>query len=41
MGVGYSAKKDGNTLDMALGYSHKVLFPVPESITFEVEQDPK
>lgn len=41
MWVGYAAKKEGNSLNLALGLSHKVIFPVPESISFEVEQDAK
>ena len=41
MGVGYAVKKEGHSLDLALGFSHKVIFPVPESISFEIEQDAK
>jgi len=32
-GVGYRAQMQGNTLKLALGYSHDVEFPVPEGVT--------
>ena len=32
-GVGYRAQMQGNTLKLALGYSHDVDFPVPEGVT--------
>ncbi len=32
-GVGYRAQMQGDTLKMALGYSHDVLFDVPEGVT--------
>jgi len=32
-GVGYRAQMQGNTLKLALGYSHDVLFDVPEGVT--------
>ncbi len=32
-GVGYRAQMQGDTLKMALGYSHDVLFEVPEGVT--------
>ena len=32
-GVGYRAQMQGSNLQLALGYSHDVLFPVPEGIT--------
>lgn len=35
-GVGYRANKQGNTLVLALGYSHPVEYPEPEGITIEV-----
>ncbi len=35
-GVGYKAAKDGNKLVMNLGYSHQVIIPEPDGITFEV-----
>jgi large subunit ribosomal protein L6 len=32
-GVGYRAQMQGNTLKLALGYSHDVDFPVPEGVS--------
>ena len=32
-GVGYRAQMQGNTLKLALGYSHDVTFEVPEGVT--------
>lgn len=35
-GVGYRCALKGTTLEMQLGYSHPVVYPAPEGITFEV-----
>jgi len=35
VGVGYRAQVKGNMLDLALGFSHPVEFPIPEDITIE------
>jgi len=35
-GVGYRAAIDGKSLKLQLGYSHDVLYPVPEGISFAV-----
>jgi large subunit ribosomal protein L6 len=35
-GVGYRAAMDGKSLKLQLGYSHDVLYPVPEGITIAV-----
>ena len=35
-GVGYRAAMDGKSLKLQLGYSHDVLFPVPEGISIAV-----
>ena len=35
-GVGYRVQKQGNNLNMSLGYSHPVIFEAPEGITFDV-----
>ena len=35
-GVGYRVQKQGNNLNMTLGYSHPVIFEAPEGITFDV-----
>jgi large subunit ribosomal protein L6 len=32
-GVGYRAAVQGKNLQLALGYSHDVVFPIPEGIT--------
>ena len=37
-GVGYRAKLQGKSLELALGYSHPVSMPAPEGIEFEVPQ---
>lgn len=41
VGVGYSAKVEGNTLVLSLGFAHKVNFPIPAGIEIKTEQDPK
>lgn len=35
VGVGYRAQVQGNTLNLTLGFSHPVNYPVPEGITVE------
>ena len=35
-GVGYRAAMQGKNLQLALGYSHDVIFPIPEGITIAV-----
>ena len=35
-GVGYRVQKQGNNLNLSLGYSHPVIFEAPEGITFDV-----
>ena len=35
-GVGYRVQKQGNNLNMTLGYSHPVIFEAPVGITFDV-----
>ena len=32
VGVGYKASNTGNTLDLALGYSHNIIFEVPKEL---------
>lgn len=32
VGVGYKAANTGNTLDLALGYSHNIIFEVPKEL---------
>jgi large subunit ribosomal protein L6 len=45
VGVGYKATNTGNTLDLALGYSHNIIFDVPSEIKVstltEKGQNPK
>jgi large subunit ribosomal protein L6 len=40
-GVGYRAEVKGKTLTMALGYSHPVVYELPEGIEVEVEKQTK
>jgi len=35
IGVGYRAKAAGKNLDLTLGFSHPVAYPIPEGITIE------
>ena len=35
-GVGYRVAKQGNNLNLSLGYSHPVIFEAPAGITFDV-----
>ena len=35
-GVGYRVAKQGNNLNLTLGYSHPVIFEAPSGITFDV-----
>ena len=36
-GVGYRAELKGSTLNLSLGYSHPVVYPLPKGITAEVD----
>ena len=36
VGVGYRAQKQGNNLNLTLGYSHPVIFEAPQGISFDV-----
>lgn len=40
-GVGYRAEISGNVLTLALGYSHPVVFQLPEGISVEVDKQTK
>jgi large subunit ribosomal protein L6 len=35
VGVGYRAQVQGNVLDLSLGFSHPVKYPIPEGISIE------
>ena len=37
-GVGYRAAVQGKTLNLQLGFSHDVLFPIPDGITIKCEK---
>jgi len=38
VGIGYRAQLQGRVITLALGYSHPVLFPLPEGVTAEIER---
>jgi large subunit ribosomal protein L6 len=38
VGVGFRAEVDKNTLKLTLGFSHPILYPIPEGIRLEVEK---
>src|SRR5215472_5666328 len=40
-GVGFKAAVQGNTVNMSLGYSHPVLYPIPAQIKVTVEENTK
>jgi large subunit ribosomal protein L6 len=40
-GVGYRAEMKGKVLNLALGFSHPIEYPLPEGITAEVEKQTK
>ena len=41
VGVGYRVAEKGKDLEFQLGYSHNILFPAPEGITYKVESPTK
>ncbi len=38
-GVGFRAKLDGKILELQLGFTHPILFKIPDGITIEVEKN--
>jgi large subunit ribosomal protein L6 len=38
VGIGYRAQVQGRNIQLALGYSHPVIFPLPEGITVEIDK---
>lgn len=40
-GVGYRAKMEGKNLSLSLGFSHPVIFPTPEGITVQLDEEKK
>ena len=39
VGVGYKAANQGNLLDLALGYSHNILFEIPKELKISTAQE--
>lgn len=39
VGVGYRAEVKGNEVHFALGFSHPVIYPIPDGITIEVDKN--
>ena len=39
IGVGYRAEVKGKILEMALGFSHPIQFPIPEGIGIEIDRN--
>lgn len=39
VGVGYKAANQGNLLDLALGYSHNIIFEIPKELKVETAQE--
>jgi large subunit ribosomal protein L6 len=38
VGVGFKASSDGNLLDLALGYSHNIIFEIPSELKLSTSQ---
>jgi large subunit ribosomal protein L6 len=41
VGIGYRAALQGRNLQLNLGYSHPVIYPIPEGIDVEIEKQNK
>jgi large subunit ribosomal protein L6 len=39
VGVGYKASNQGNILDLALGYSHNIIFEIPKELKLATAQE--
>ena len=39
VGVGFKAANQGNVLDLALGYSHNIIFDIPKELTVATSQE--
>jgi large subunit ribosomal protein L6 len=39
VGVGYRAEVQGSTLNMSLGYSHPIRYPIPEGMAISVDRN--
>jgi large subunit ribosomal protein L6 len=40
-GVGFKAAVQGNTVNLSLGYSHPIAYPIPDQIKVTVEENTK
>ncbi len=38
VGIGYRAQLQGRAIQLALGYSHPIIFPLPEGVTAEIDK---
>src|SRR5262245_8045674 len=38
VGIGYRAQLQGRNIQLALGYSHPIVFPLPEGVTAEIDR---
>ena len=38
VGIGYRAQMQGRVIQLALGFSHPVIFPLPEGVTAEIDK---
>lgn len=38
VGIGYRAQMQGRNIQLALGYSHPVIFPLPEGVTADIDK---
>jgi large subunit ribosomal protein L6 len=38
VGIGYRAQIQGRVIQLALGYSHPVIFPLPDGVTAEIDR---
>jgi large subunit ribosomal protein L6 len=38
VGIGYRAQMQGKNIQLALGYSHPIIFPLPDGITAEIDK---
>jgi len=38
VGIGYRAQMQGKTIQLALGYSHPIIFPLPDGVTAEIDK---
>jgi large subunit ribosomal protein L6 len=38
VGIGYRAQMQGRNIQLALGYSHPIVFPLPEGVTADIEK---